>query len=157
MSEEPYVFPPLEQVLHHRGQMLLLDRVVEHDTTHTCCEVSIGPHSLFRQTDGDVPAWVGLEYMAQAMAAHVGLEARRLSEPIPMGLLLGTRRLGLHVRAFPAGQTLRIHAEASWADDLLTSFACRVTDATGSHVLADGQLNACRPTGQPAAGEDASS
>lgn len=141
----------------HRAPMLLLDRIVHSDDSATCCEVTIGPHSLFRQADGSVPAWVSLEYMAQAMAAHVGMDFWRRRAPVPIGLLLGTRRLTLSVEAFSAGRTLRVHAEPGWTDETLSSFACRITDAAGGEVLAEGQLNAYRPVGEAAIAEDAPS
>lgn len=137
--------------------MLLLDRIIEHDETGTCCELTIGAHSMFRQECGEIPAWVGLEYMAQAMAAHVGMEARKRREPVFIGLLLGTRRLKLHIAAFADGCTLRAHAEPSWQDNQLTSFACRLTDADSGTLLAEAQLNAYRPPEIGSASEEAPS
>ena len=86
-----------------------------------------------------------MEYMAQAIAAHVGMQAWRNQQPVFIGLLLGTRRLILHVAAFADGWTLRAHAEPSWQDGQLTSFACRVTNADGGALLAEAQLSAYRP------------
>ena len=41
--------------------------------------------------DGQVPAWVGIEYMAQAIAAWAGCRARAAGKPPQLGFLLGSR------------------------------------------------------------------
>ena len=63
-------FPPVEHVLPHAGHMVLLARVVAHDEKETRCQVDIRSQRHFRREDGSVPAWVGIEYMAQCIAAH---------------------------------------------------------------------------------------
>ena len=62
-------YPPIEQLLPHRPPMILIDRLVWTNGVATVCEVTIGPHSMFIQAVG-VPAFVGIEYMAQTVAAH---------------------------------------------------------------------------------------
>ena len=49
-----------------------------------------------------VPVWVGIELMAQAIAAHAGLGARREQKPPRAGMLLGTRRFEASAAYFPA-------------------------------------------------------
>ena len=68
-------FPDIRSLLPHSGTMVLLDRVVAADADSLCAEVAIRPDSLFCNADG-VGAWVGIEYMAQAIAAHAGYLAR---------------------------------------------------------------------------------
>ena len=63
--------PAVESLVPHRGTMSLLDRVLAVDEEQALAEVDVGPASLFAQADG-VPAWVGIEYMAQTVAAWAG-------------------------------------------------------------------------------------
>ena len=60
--------PDIRSLLPHSGPMVLLDRVIAADEESLCAEVRIRENSLFCNADG-VGAWVGLEYMAQAIGA----------------------------------------------------------------------------------------
>jgi len=72
-------------------------------------EVDVTPDSLFFE-DGAVPAWIGIEYMAQTVALYAGFEASLAGrEPRP-GLLLGARTYTSARAHFFPGETLRIVA-----------------------------------------------
>ena len=83
--------PDIRSLVPHAGAMLLLDRVVSADADNLLAEVRIRSDSLFCNGDG-VGVWVGIEYMAQAIAAWAGYIARSRGEPVKLGFLLGTRR-----------------------------------------------------------------
>ena len=83
-------FPPIEALVPHKPPMLLLDRVLSYSTDYVSCEVEIRVDSPFVR-DGVVPAIVGLEYMAQCVAAFAGLSARHKGEAPRIGFLLGSR------------------------------------------------------------------
>ena len=60
--------PDIRSLVPHAGPMVLLDRVISVDEDSLLAEVRIRSDSLFCNTDG-VGAWVGIEYMAQAIGA----------------------------------------------------------------------------------------
>ena len=97
--------PPVADVLPHRGPMVLLSRILEHSEQHTVCAVDIRIDAPFVEPAGTVPAWIGLEYMAQCVAAHAGLRARAHGEPVRTGFLIGSRRIDVRTSGFPVGQT----------------------------------------------------
>ena len=70
-------FPPVAELVPHAEGMLLLDRVLAHEATHTVCATSADRSPLFANADGSVPSWVGIEYMAQCAAVHGELAHRR--------------------------------------------------------------------------------
>jgi predicted hotdog family 3-hydroxylacyl-ACP dehydratase len=121
--------------------MVLLTRVVDHAEDHTTCLVALAADSPFCGPDGAVPAWVALEYMAQCVAAHAGLQARAQGEPIRIGLLLGSRGIDIRTPAFAVGQVLEVHARRRWAGRELGSFACRIVDRADGTVLVEGTLS----------------
>ena len=83
--------------------MVLLDHVVAADDESLCAAVQVREDSLF-YVDGAVGGWVGLEYMAQAIGAFAGFQARlRGTES------RGSRRAGAH-RLFAWYPALRMHA-----------------------------------------------
>jgi predicted hotdog family 3-hydroxylacyl-ACP dehydratase len=121
--------------------MVLLAAVVAHDERGTVCIAEVDRLSLFRETDGSVGAWVGLELMAQCIAAHAGMVAHRTGEEPRIGLLLGTRRLTLHVPRFVQGQRLRVRARQTWGGDSgMVAFECAIED-DGGELLAEARLN----------------
>jgi predicted hotdog family 3-hydroxylacyl-ACP dehydratase len=65
----------------------------------------------YTDEDGAMPAWFGIELMAQAIAAHVALLAMRAGGRARPGVLLGTRRYEVHVPVFARGARLRIEAK----------------------------------------------
>ena len=60
---------PVKELLPHDPPMVLLDRVTSYDESTLTAEVDISTESMFCGDDG-VPGWVGVEYMAQAVAAQ---------------------------------------------------------------------------------------
>ena len=137
-------YPSIEQLLPHRPPMILIDRLVQADGSTTVCEVTIGPHSMFLQADG-VPAFVGIEYMAQTVAAHGGYQSYLEGQPIAVGLLLGTRRLETHCQFFELGQTLRIEATHIWGQHELMRFRCAIIHTASDVPLQQAELNVFKP------------
>ena len=121
--------PDLRTLLPHSGPMVLLDRVLSADADNLCAEVAIHAASVF--CDGAaVGSWVGIEYMAQAIAAHAGFVARQRGEPVKVGFLLGARRYDARRDAFAVGSTLQVHVHrALQGDNGLGAFDCRIDDA----------------------------
>jgi predicted hotdog family 3-hydroxylacyl-ACP dehydratase len=101
------------------------------------CETVLEAGSPFVE-QGRVPAVVGIEYMAQAIAAGAGLSARDKGEAARMGFLLGCRNLTIAVDSFQVGDRLTIEARRTWGENELGSFACKVQ--RGSEVVVEGAL-----------------
>ena len=120
--------------------MILIDRLIDADSDASTCEVTIRPDSLFVEAGG-VPTFVGIEYMAQAVAAHGGYQSYRLGEGTSIGLLLGTRQLVFSQPYFEIGQTLRIHVVHIWGTSELHRFRCTITNATTGAALQSAELN----------------
>jgi predicted hotdog family 3-hydroxylacyl-ACP dehydratase len=118
-------FPPLADLLPHRGPSLLLGRVLDLSSTHCLALVSIEPEAWYLQSDGTAPAWVGLEWMAQAASAFSGHRHRLAGHDPRIGFLLGTRSYEALVPSFPAGAELEVEAEAIFLDEEgLGAFSC---------------------------------
>ena len=127
--------PAIAELIPHAGPMILLDRVLEVGAEHLSAEVTIRPSALF--CDGQrVGGWVGIEYMAQAIAALAGWTARQNKLPVRIGFLVGTRQYRSHTPWFRVGETLHIHVQREIdGDNGVSAVACRITTT-------DGQLHA---------------
>lgn len=134
-------FPPIEEVVPHKPPMVLLDRIVAYGKDSVTCEVDIHEGVPFFEKAGDqvgVPAVVGLEYMAQCIAAFAGMGARTEGVPKRIGLLLGCRELRLYTDTFAAGETLVVDARRTWGESDLGSFNCKIE--RGGRTVVSGML-----------------
>ncbi|SDU15127.1 ApeP family dehydratase [Geopseudomonas guangdongensis] len=133
----------LAELLPHAGNMILLDAIEHCDEERIETRLTVRNGGLFNRADGSLPAWVGIELMAQSVAAYAGCRARRAGLPVELGFLLGTRSYQCNVDHFPAGSELRIQASRSLEDDSgMGVFECRLL-GPGIHVEA--RLNVFRP------------
>ncbi len=134
---------PIAGLVPHAGDMILLDAVDTFDDESIDARLQVKPAGLFNLPDGSLPAWVGVEIMAQTVAAFAGCQARQAGLPVELGFLLGTRSFQCNVGHFPAGSLLRVRATRSLQDDNgMGVFECHL-DGPGIH--AEARLNVFRP------------
>lgn len=127
----------------HRGKMRLLDKLIEADNDHAIAAVTIRHDSLFA-TDKGVPASVGIEYMAQTVAAYSGAIDRRAGQSPKIGLLLGSRRYDSRSDFFAIGDELHITVSPLYMqENALGVFDCRI-DCDGQ-TLVTATLNVLQP------------
>ena len=132
-----------QQLLPHRQAMLLVEEV-GYGPDYGEAALTIRPDSAFCDGASGVPAWVGIEYMAQAISVFSGVEQLQRNSEIKIGLLIGTRRYESEVPVFPVGTRLHIIAQLKDREDEgISMFACEIRD--GQRVLARGDIKAYRP------------
>ena len=134
---------PLAELLPHAGDMILIDQVLASDEEQSRTRPTAKPGGLSNRADGSLPAWAGVELMAQSVAAYAGCRARQNGEAVELGFLLGTRKFECNVEHFPAGTELTIHGLRSLEDDNgMGVFECHLT---GDGIQASARLNVFRP------------
>lgn len=134
---------PLAELLPHAGDMILLDSIESWDDDSIVAQARVANDRLFALPDGSWPVWLGIELMAQAVAAYAGLRAKNSGGQVQLGFLLGTRKFACNVMHFPADCPLRIWARRSLEDDNgMGVFECGI-DADNIEVRA--RLNVFRP------------
>lgn len=134
---------PLAQLLPHAGDMILIDQVDSCDDEQIHTRLTVRSGGLFNRPDGSLPAWLGIELMAQSVAAYAGCRARRHGQDVELGFLLGTRKFECNVEHFPADTVLQIHALRSLEDDNgMGVFECHLR---GPGIHASARLNVYRP------------
>lgn len=134
---------PIDSLLPHSAPMVLLDQVEcvrDHGLT---ASLTIRPESLFCESSG-VPAWVGMEYMGQTIAAYAGLLARNRGETVRIGFLVSCRRYEPTVSFFAPGAKLSVSADAVTLNDTgLRVFECGIYHGETQLVCAN--LNVYMP------------
>lgn len=130
------------ELVPHSGKMSLLDSIIEYGDDWLHAEVGISKDSMFVEERG-VPAWIGMEYMAQAIGAYAGLQERLDGSSPKLGFLLGTRKYVCSVDYFPIGKTLSLTVKREMqAENGLSVFQC-VLQSDG--IEATASLNVYQP------------
>ena len=112
----PNTMPPIEELIPHRGTMLLLDRVVEFEGEIAVAEYTPRRQAWYADESGNMPPWIGIELMAQTVAAHVALTKKKQGRSPKMGALLGTRSYHATAKSFTAVSPLRIRVQLLFDD-----------------------------------------
>jgi predicted hotdog family 3-hydroxylacyl-ACP dehydratase len=148
LDQKQYAFA---EVVPHTQPMVLLDDIEARGDDYVTASVVLSPESPFAEDSG-VPAWVGIEYMAQTIAAFSGVGAREQGLPIKMGFLVGSRSYKSSVSEFPFGTRLFVHAEQIiQGDNGLFVFSCSIScrdkmdENNSEKILAEANLNVFQP------------
>ena len=135
----------IERVVPHRGTMRLVDRLVAWDEDSVAVELRVPHEGPFSHAEG-VPAWVGVEYMAQAVAAWAGWQAVQAQQPVKLGFLLGTRKYQAHCSHFAPGMVLEVQVRSELiGENGLGMFECQIRQQDNEQVLAQARISVYEP------------
>ena len=136
----------VSDVLPHGDLAILLDDLVAFEEDFLEAVVQINPTASFYDADmGGVPAWIGIEYMAQTVAAWAGARRLHHSKTIVPGFLLGAQRYECAQPVFLDGQklTVKIWLQLESSEGL-GSFNCEIIDES-QVLVAEAVMNAFSP------------
>jgi predicted hotdog family 3-hydroxylacyl-ACP dehydratase len=134
-------FPAVGELIPHARGMLLLGSVLEHSSEHAVCSAVPAASRLFQDAALRVPAWLGLEYLAQCMAVYEALEARAAGRPPRIGPFIGGRRLRLRADHFEPEQVLRVTVRHLRGERGLVAFEGSIQDGEHGEPLVEGRLH----------------
>jgi|TARA_R110000782_G_scaffold5893_1_gene20416 predicted hotdog family 3-hydroxylacyl-ACP dehydratase len=137
--------PAIAELVPHAAPMLLIDRVCDTGPDHLQAEVTIQQTSMFFEKGRGVPTYVGIEYIAQAVAAYSGWRAKS-ADPAALphiGYLLGTRKMTMTRDWFEPGTRLNIYVENVFEDGEMGVFKGEIRD--GNDVIVAAQINVYQP------------
>lgn len=143
MLNKKYTF---ESVVPHTGTMVLLDDIDCWDEGSLQASVTIRPNAPFVDDHG-MPAWVGIELMAQTIGALGGCRAREQQQPVKIGFLVGSRRYTSSHSYFPLGAKLEVRVkELIQGENGLCVFECSL-QGTGEYanITANANINVFQP------------
>ena len=117
---------PAQEFLLHREPMLLVDTLIDIGADFARCEwLASAPE--FAETGLGIPAYIGIETMAQCIAVHAGALARVRGFGPPLGFLLGTRHFSSSVSYFEPGRKYVAECRELVRDSQgMGSFACQL-------------------------------
>ena len=125
-------FPTRElvsELVPHKGKMLLLDRVNNHDLNEITIEteVDISENCMFFKEDlQGVPSYVAFEYMAQSISALSGIYGRTLGQKPKEGFIMSVSNCKAEVPVFKAGDVVRVWVHQMMRVDMAVTFEGKV-------------------------------
>ncbi len=134
-------------ILPHDPPMVLLSAIDPSSLTEESLAafVEITKDSpFFDESLCGVPSVFALEYMAQTMAALVGLKRRNMRLEPRIGFVLGTRSIKTYIEKFENARRYRVDVKLDFTDGSFASFDVKITDSL-DNVVAEGRLNAFEP------------
>lgn len=138
----------VEELVPHRGRMCLLDAITAYGEEWLRATVTPRPGGAFAEESG-IPAWVGIEYMAQAAAAFGGIEQVQRGELPSIGLLIGARYYRCMQDRFEYGAPLGVLVKIAMRDtEDFAAYDCRIElgrPDLGGREIAECTLKAYRP------------
>jgi predicted hotdog family 3-hydroxylacyl-ACP dehydratase len=137
--------PSPAALVPHAQDALLLDEITSATERALQARLIVRRGTAFSDQSGNLPAWVGPEIMAQAIAALSGCRALRShGRPGAIGLLLGVRSYVAVGREFRCGDSLQVEVIESSRDEdgraVYDGSICRAGE-----VLASGTLTVFEP------------
>jgi predicted hotdog family 3-hydroxylacyl-ACP dehydratase len=119
---------PAAEFVLHREPMLLLDTLVDVGPGFAICEWQVLDSNELMAPGFGIPAYAGIEYMAQGVAVYAGARARVNGLSPPLGFLLGTRHYQARIQYFDVGATYRLACRELIRDsEGMGSFDCQIT------------------------------
>lgn len=135
--------------LPHTGDMIMIHEVL-FKTEHACrCRTDVNRLVHFRRTHGRIPAWAGIEIMAQTSAAQDGILSHERGMAPRIGFLVSTRSYTCHTPYFLPGWQLITDAEREYGSDHgMIILACRIKNLQDGALLAEAKINLYVPENQ---------
>jgi predicted hotdog family 3-hydroxylacyl-ACP dehydratase len=118
-------WPDLRELLPQQGRAVLLDRVTAWTADEITCAVHLRDDFPY-MVEGQLPALVGIELMAQAVGAFSGISRRAEGGTPEKGYLVSVRGLTCRVESFRARMDLSVRAKLLFEARHSGSFVCAV-------------------------------
>ena len=127
--------PPIEDLLPHRYGMLLVERLLAWDAASATVSARPSADAWYAEPGG-MPSRIGIELMAQAIAAHVSVVAWSKGEPPKKGVLLGARAYRATRPYFAVGSELTVKATRAFSDDSgMGAYDCTIGNVAKARIL----------------------
>jgi predicted hotdog family 3-hydroxylacyl-ACP dehydratase len=140
-----YLKIDVEKLLPHSGDMVLIDEMVDYGKDYGISRVKVKTgDKFFEESINGIHSAIGLEWMAQTIAAIAGIESLSNNRPVQVGFLLGSRKYEPSKPVFKLGEEYIIHVKQLYREENgLGAFQCTIHE--GNELIADAKLNVFAP------------
>ncbi|MCL6414059.1 3-hydroxy-fatty acyl-ACP dehydratase [Aestuariirhabdus sp. Z084] len=137
---------PVNDCLIHQPPMRMVERLLAIDEANVRCSLVLHDDNPFITEQGQLPASLGIELMAQAIALFGGYHCLNRGEEVRVGYLIGSRRYHSTRPFFALGCELIIEAHQEYLSEGMGLFNCRILER--GNEIANGRLNTYLPDAQ---------
>ncbi len=123
----------IQNLIPHRYPMILIDKVLSVEEDKIRCEVKIRRDSFLCENNR-VPSYLGVEYIAQSIAAFGGAQNYEKTRAPQVGFLLGVRGYKSSRSYFNVGEVLTTQVRAKFFEGSLGSFSGDIF-IDGKHIV----------------------
>ncbi|MAF92440.1 MAG: hypothetical protein VX583_01360 [Bdellovibrionota bacterium] len=137
-------FLDVQEYIPHEAPMIVIDRITDMGSDYVECEVEIKEDS-FLCNNSQVPSYLGMEFIAQSIAAFSGKIGKDSGEEKPgIGFLIGIRRYQSKTETFKVGDLLKIRAEMVFIEESLGNFKASIF--LGDEELVNTSISTFKPS-----------
>lgn len=135
----------IEDVVPHDHPMILIDELISYDLENACCQVTMHEKSNFFNAErNSVPSYVGIEYMAQSIAAFANANEKDQGREVSIGFLVSSRKFKILVSEFTPGMKLQIYVTQIYAESGgLSAFDCYIEHK--GELVSSAKINTFHP------------
>ncbi len=123
---------PIAELVPHAPPMLAIEELLDCEPGRASARLAV-PGGLFAR-DGRVDAVVSLEYMAQAVAACLGVEATQQGGRVRVGMVVACRSMTIARPTLLVGEELTINVQRVRGSEQVSHFDAETRDAAGALV-----------------------
>ena len=127
--------PATSELAPHQLPMLAIEELVAWRPEHATARMTVRADNSFVQGD-QLDTVVTLEYMAQTVAACLGMEAYASGGNVRVGMVIACRSMQIHRATVPVGEVLTIQADCVRGSDSISHYDGEVRDASGELIAA---------------------
>lgn len=140
----------LAELIKHEPPMRLIDKLCSAEQGKGQCCFTVSTDNLFySEQHKGLPAHVGIELMAQTIAAVAGYQSKADGGEVKLGFLLGSRKYQCDIDRFKLGERYDIFVEElHFESSGLSVFECDIRH--DDKVVAQARLNVYQPPDETA-------
>ena len=144
MSLQKLYQQPVENLLPHSGDMVFLDKILACDNDSLSAQVIVAETCpLFNSDKSHMPAWVGIEWMAQAVSAMAGVHRLAAGKDVLLGFLLGARSYQSYCQHFALADELVVTVKCNYQEGDIGAYDCQLI--RDDKIVAEATITAFQP------------
>ena len=125
--------PDVTDLVPHQRPVLALERLVSWEQEHAVGELTVrADNPLLR--DGKVETVMALEYMAQCVAACLGMDSYAGGGDVRVGMVIACRQMKISAPHLDLGQRYRVTADQVRGTDAISHYDGSITTWAGAPV-----------------------
>ncbi len=125
--------PAITELVPHEAPMLALDRLVDFSPGRATSQLTVRDDYPLA-ADGRVDALASMEFMAQTVAACLGMEAYSAGANVRVGMVIACRQMTLERAELVVGEVLLVEAWRVRGNDTSSHFEAEVRNPAGVRV-----------------------